>query len=87
MLRSLSLNRVGPADTLHLDFDPRLNVLTGDNGLGKTFVLDIAWWVLTGSWPTQPAVGRPGRISLLRARGVGREAARCAEEGLRGDDC
>jgi hypothetical protein len=60
MLRSLSLNRVGPADTLHLDFDPRLNVLTGDNGLGKTFVLDIAWWVLTGSWPTSPRSDVPG---------------------------
>lgn len=56
MLKSLTLNRVGPADTLHLDFDPRLNVLTGDNGLGKTFILDIAWWALTGSWAGTPVI-------------------------------
>ena len=27
-----------------------MNFLTGDNGLGKTFLLDIAWWVLTQTW-------------------------------------
>ena len=25
-------------------------LLTGDNGLGKSFVLDIAWWALTRTW-------------------------------------
>ena len=30
---------------------PRLNLLTGDNGLGKSFLLDVAWWALTRKWP------------------------------------
>ncbi len=27
-----------------------MNFLTGDNGLGKSFLLDVAWWVLTRTW-------------------------------------
>lgn len=50
MLNQLTLNGVGPAQRLVIDFKPRLNFLTGDNGLGKSFVLDIAWWVLTRTW-------------------------------------
>lgn len=62
MLRSLSLHEVGPAPELSMDFADRLNVLTGDNGLGKTFLLDIGWWALTRTWvdPEQPAWPRPG---------------------------
>ncbi len=55
MLRSLHLKGVGPAPELSLDLAPRLNLLTGDNGLGKSFVLDIAWWALTKTWSGQPA--------------------------------
>ncbi len=51
MLNYLDLQHVGPAPALRLDFGPRLNLLTGDNSLGKTFVLDLAWWALTQSWP------------------------------------
>lgn len=50
MLNQLTLNGVGPAQRLVIDFKPRLNFLTGDNGLGKSFVLDIAWWALTRTW-------------------------------------
>jgi recombinational DNA repair ATPase RecF len=46
MLNKLVLNGVGPAQRLTIDFKRRLNFLTGDNGLGKSFVLDIAWWRL-----------------------------------------
>ena len=55
MIRHLTLQDVGPARTLKFDFAPRLNVLTGDNGLGKTFVLDVLWWVLTTTWVAEPA--------------------------------
>lgn len=51
MLKSLSVKGVGPAPELHLDLGERLNVITGDNGLGKSFLLDIAWWALTRRWP------------------------------------
>ncbi|NNB85838.1 ATP-binding protein [Corallococcus exiguus] len=55
MLRELHLQGVGPAPRLDVEFAPRLNVLTGDNGLGKSFLLDVAWWSLTGTWPGLPA--------------------------------
>jgi len=51
MLHYLHTKNVGPADELEMNLSPRLNIITGDNGLGKTFLLDIAWWVLTGTWP------------------------------------
>jgi len=34
-----------------LDLQRRLNLITGDNGLGKSFLLDVAWWALTRKWP------------------------------------
>ena len=55
MIRHLTLKDVGPARELKFDFAPRLNVLTGDNGLGKTFVLDVLWWVLTTTWAGKKA--------------------------------
>jgi len=51
MLKSLKLKNVGPAPHLELNLASRLNLLTGDNGLGKSFLLDVAWWVLTRKWP------------------------------------
>jgi hypothetical protein len=36
---------------MELDLAPRLNLITGDNGLGKSFLLDVAWWALTRKWP------------------------------------
>jgi hypothetical protein len=41
------------APDLHADFADRLNVITGGNGLGKSFLLDIAWWALTRRWPAE----------------------------------
>jgi hypothetical protein len=35
---------------LEADFGTRLNLVTGDNGLGKTFLLDAAWYALTSTW-------------------------------------
>ena len=50
MLESLKFQKVGPAPSLEIDFKERLNFLAGDNGLGKTFLLDVAWWALTRTW-------------------------------------
>lgn len=51
MLQSLTLKGVGPAIQLGpVEFAPRMNFLTGDNGLGKSFLLDAAWWALTRTW-------------------------------------
>lgn len=51
MLKSLRLHGVGPVRGLTATFGERLNIVTGDNGLGKSFLLDLCFWVLTGSWP------------------------------------
>lgn len=53
MLKRLALSNVGPAGALELNFGQRLNLITGDNGLGKSFLLDVAWWALTRRWPQE----------------------------------
>lgn len=58
MLTSLTLKNVGPAPELSLECAPRLNVLTGDNGLGKSLILDLAWFSLTSSWASFTALPR-----------------------------
>lgn len=55
LLSSFSLQDVGPSPRLAVALAPRLNLFTGDNGLGKTFVLDVAWWALTRTWARQVA--------------------------------
>ncbi len=54
-LRSLRLCHVGPAKEFYLEFGERLTLIAGDNGLGKSFLLDAAWWALTGTWAGRPA--------------------------------
>ena len=52
MLKELKITNIGPADA-ELEFGNRLNLITGDNGLGKSFLLDIAWWAMTRKWPAE----------------------------------
>jgi hypothetical protein len=49
-LQFLEISGLGPTKHLHLVPSSRLNVVTGDNGLGKTFLLDVIWWALTHEW-------------------------------------
>jgi hypothetical protein len=49
-LTFLEIQGVGPAKQLTFEPGRRLSIITGDNGLGKTFLLDCAWWALTGKW-------------------------------------
>lgn len=53
MLEYLRLENVGPAPEMEMELAPRLNLLTGDNGLGKSFLLDVIWWALTRKWPRE----------------------------------
>lgn len=53
MIQSLKIKNIGPASEMTLEFGQRLNILTGDNGLGKSFLLDIIWWVMTRKWPAE----------------------------------
>lgn len=54
-LASIHLTNVGPAKEFCLDFGERLTLIAGDNGLGKSFLLDAAWWALTSTWAGYPA--------------------------------
>jgi hypothetical protein len=60
MLQYLQLSNVGLSPSTRVDWAPRLNLIAGDNGLGKSFLLDLAWWALTRTWagaaalPTSP---------------------------------
>ena len=65
MLERLELENVGPAPRMALDLQRRLNLITGDNGLGKSFLLDVAWWALTRKWPRDL---NPGLTSGFPAR-------------------
>lgn len=58
MLELLQLNGVGPAPEIEWHPAPRLNLITGDNGMGKTFLLEAAWWALTGTWAGYPPYPR-----------------------------
>lgn len=60
MLHFLKLQNVGPAATMELNFAQRLNLITGDNGLGKSFILDVAWWSLTRTWAREMVIPQPG---------------------------
>lgn len=83
MLNSLQLNYVGPAPKLEVpDFGERLNIITGDNGLGKSFLLDVAWWALTREWVTPDSMARPspnqiraekeqGKVPCIKAKVTG----------------
>jgi hypothetical protein len=60
MLERLELHDTGPAPAMEFELAPRLNLFAGDNGLGKTFVLDVSWFALTGTWAGYPAAPRRG---------------------------
>lgn len=71
MLQRLHLINVGPAPEMEVELSPRINLITGDNGLGKSFLLDISWWALTRTWPA----GVNHRLvsgRMARPRGSGR---------------
>ena len=57
MLRSLDIRDMLLIDRLELDFQPGLNVLTGETGAGKSILLDCLGFVL----------GWRGRADLVRA--------------------
>ena len=56
-LSYLELKNVGPAGSIIMEPNNRLNIITGDNGLGKSFVMECSWWALTGEWCEE--VARP----------------------------
>ena len=66
ILQKMEMIEVGSAR--HFVYEPseRLNIITGDNSLGKTFIFDTLWWALTGEWTQSPT--QPRESSGSRAR-------------------
>jgi hypothetical protein len=62
ILKSVTLENIGPFDWLHLDLSPAWNLLLGDNGVGKTVVLRAIAAALCGDKTDPVAAAR-----LLRA--------------------
>lgn len=65
MLKSIAAKNVGPIPELSVKFGERLNIMTGDNGLGKTFLLDMIWYAMTSFWPAEV---NPRMVSGLMGR-------------------
>ena len=57
-VKEVAFREVGPAARLVYRPNERLNLITGDNSLGKTFLLDSVWWAITGHWLDYPAAPR-----------------------------
>lgn len=55
-ISALRLTNAGPAAKMEMEFGQRLTIVTGDNGLGKSFLLDFAWWAATGLWAERMAL-------------------------------
>ena len=76
MLKKLDLRGVGPAKTFGpVEFAPRLNFITGDNGLGKSFLLDLAWWALTRTWAGSVALPMTTKKASINFAVKGKAAA------------
>jgi len=70
-LHMLELDRIGPVRHLRYTPKERLNIITGDNSLGKSLLLDCAWWALTGEWadrPALPLLDAPNQAPRIRFR-------------------
>src|SRR6267142_2656497 len=76
ILSFLETENVGPVQHLRFEAAKRLNIVTGDNGLGKTFLLDLAWWALTqdwadnGAWPLTSSKRKEPSIKFVVAGGT-----------------
>lgn len=56
IIERITLNNVGPTDSSEALFAPRLNIITGDNGIGKTFLMNCVWYALTATWADRIAM-------------------------------
>lgn len=70
VLTYLETSGVGPVNKLVLRPGSRLNLITGDNSLGKSFLLDVIWWALVGAWIGEPAIPYTRDGSKMRSASI-----------------
>jgi hypothetical protein len=85
MLKELHAKGVGPQSEYHLDLGSRLNLFTGDNGLGKTFILDLLWYGCTWTWADEPAHPRSSSAEPPSIQSVLGPSASMVESQLKAD--
>ena len=89
MLNDLHLSNVGLAPEVHIDWAARTNLIAGDNGLGKSFLLDLAWWALTRTWAGAVALPAPSakRATIgYSVTGAGKAAVAVSSTFRRSDE-
>ncbi|HTK11467.1 MAG TPA: ATP-binding protein [Ktedonobacteraceae bacterium] len=52
-LQYLKMHEIGLCNEIEFEPATRLNIITGDNALGKTFLLECTWWALTDTWASK----------------------------------
>ncbi len=53
ILAALELRNTAHVSQLRFEPNTRLNLITGDNGFGKTLLLECVCWALTGTWASE----------------------------------
>ncbi len=51
-LMEVRISDVGIISDMIISPARRINIITGDNSIGKSFILDILWWLSTLCWPS-----------------------------------
>lgn len=75
MLKYLQLSNVGLSPNTRVEWAARLNLIAGDNGLGKSFLLDLAWWALTRTWAGAAALPMSSKKATVEFGIKGKTAA------------
>ena len=78
MLKYLHLKNVWLAPGVQVEWAERLSLIAGDNGLGKSFLLDLAWWALTRTWAGSVALPMTTKKATIDYAVKGKSAAATA---------
>ena len=87
MIRTIETHGIGASETMTLDLGTATTLLTGDNGSGKTLLLEALWRCATGLWSVEWCTNDPDRrvgerpplptdqTARVQARGTGADQA------------
>lgn len=67
ILERLTASGLPPFHAFDCEFRRRINLITGDNGLGKSLLLDLAFWQLTNTWPSAAPLRASGNEAYVES--------------------